>query len=289
MTGEADAVTADDLCVHYPGERRGARGLAVNGLSFRLAPGDILGVVGEAGSGKSTLARTVAGLSGLNVHGSPRISGGSLRVLGTEVRGMRSKARDRLVLRVGYLPQDAGALLDAHLTVGEIVALPIFARDKHFDTREAGQLVATLIDSVHLPLGILTKYPHELSRGQRQRVALARALVLEPALLIADDPTMGVDLLVRGAILDVIGELRNTREFSALIIAHEVGELRRITDRVMVMHQGMIVGFGPIDEVLADPRHPYVERLAREYRIEHPKDRRAGMPRDLALRARLVE
>lgn len=289
MTDDTLAVLADDLCARYPGERRGARGLALNGVSFGLQRGDILGVVGEAGSGKSTLARTVAGLSGLNMHGSPRITGGSLQVLGTEIRGMRSKARDRLSLRVGYLSQDAGALLDPHLTVGENVAWPIFARDKHFSTREAGELVATLIDSVHLPLGILTKFPHELSRGQRQRVALARALVLEPALLIADDPTMGVDLLVRGAILDVIGELRATREFSALIIAHEVGELRRITDRVMVMAQGMAVALGTIDAVLADPRHPYVERLSREYRLEHPQSRLAGRARDLALRARLVE
>ncbi|MFC0678201.1 ATP-binding cassette domain-containing protein [Lysobacter korlensis] len=289
MTDQELAILADDLCAHYPGERRGARGLALNGVSFRLRPGEILGVVGEAGSGKSTLARTIAGLSGLPIHGSPRISGGSLQVLGLEVRGMRSKARDRLALRVGYLPQDAGALLDPHLTVGENVSAPIFARDKHFSSRDAGELVATLIDAVHLPLGILTKYPHELSRGQRQRVALARALILEPALLIADDPTMGVDLLVRGAILDVIGELRSTREFSALIIAHEVGELRRITDRVMVMHQGMTVALGTIDGVLADPRHPYVQRLAVEYRIEHPQQRLAGRARDLALRARLVE
>jgi ABC-type glutathione transport system ATPase component len=289
MTGDTAAVTADDLCAHYPGERRGARGLSLNGVSFRLPQGHILGVVGEAGSGKSTLARAVAGLSGLNVHGSPRISGGSLRVLGTEVRGIRSRGRDRLALRVGYLPQDAGALLDPHRTVGENVAAPIYARDRHFNSKEAGVIVATLIDSVHLPLGILTKYPHELSRGQRQRVALARALVLEPSLLIADDPTMGVDLLVRGAILDVIGELRATREFSALIIAHEVGELRRITDRVMVMHQGMTVALGTIDSVLADPRHPYVERLSQEYRIVHPQQRLAGRARDLALRARLVE
>jgi peptide/nickel transport system ATP-binding protein len=289
MTDQTPAILADDLCAHYPGERRGAKGLALNGVSFGLPRGEILGVVGEAGSGKSTLGRAVAGLSGLSVHGSPRISGGSLEVLGIEVRGIRSKAREQLAVRVGYLPQDAGSLLNPHLTVGENVSSPIYVRDKHFSTREAGELVATLIDSVHLPLGILTKYPHELSRGQRQRVALARALILEPALLVADDPTMGVDLLVRGAILDVIGELRSTREFSALIIAHEVGELRRITDHVMVMHQGMTVALGSIDSVLADPRHPYVERLSREYRIEHADQRLAGRARDLALRARLVE
>src|SRR3712207_613970 len=168
MTEGTAAIVADDLCAHYPGERRGARGLALDGVSFKLQQGDILGVVGEAGSGKSTLARTLAGLSGLKVHGSPRISGGSLRVLGTEIRGLKSRVRDRLALRVGYLPQDAGSLLDPHLTVGENVAFPIYARDKHFDTREAGELAATLIDSVHLPLGILRSEEHTSELQSRQ-------------------------------------------------------------------------------------------------------------------------
>jgi len=273
---EDAAIVADDLCLRYPSERRSARRLAVNGVSLRLPRGRTLGIVGEAGSGKSTLVRAIAGRAGLPERESPVVCGGSLQVLGTSVRRLSPRARDRLTLRVGYLPQDGGSRLDPHLTVGENVAEPIYERDRRFNRRDAGVAVATLIDAVRLPLSVLTAYPHELSRGQRQRVALARALVLEPQLLIADDPTMGVDLLVRGAILDVIGELQSQRDFSALVIAHEVGELRRITDHIAVMSDGLVVGYGAIDDVLAAPTHPYTERLAREYRLVHPRHRVAA-------------
>lgn len=267
---DSPAIHADDVSLSYPADRRGARGYAVRGLSLTVPRGSILGMVGEAGSGKSSIARAVAGLGGLPAHDSPHVVGGSLSVLGRSVRRIGTRSRDRLQARIGYLPQDAGSRLDAHLTVGENVALPIYLRDRRFSRRQAGGIVATLVDAVHLPLGTMSLYPHELSQGQRQRVALARALVLEPELLVADDPTMGVDVLVRGAILDVLGELQRQREFSALVIAHEVGELRRIADRLAVMHRGMIVGYGPVDDVLARPHHPYVERLALEYKHQHP-------------------
>jgi peptide/nickel transport system ATP-binding protein len=271
VTGERIAIAADDLSLDYPRDRRAARGLAVNGVSFAVPRGAVLGIVGEAGAGKSTLARTIAGLAGLSTTRSPRIAGGALTVLGQPMRHIGRRARDRHTLKVGYLPQDGGAQLEARLTVGENVAAPIFSRDRHFDRRVAGAAVATLIDAVQLPLGVLAKYPHELSKGQRQRVALARALVLEPELLVADDPTMGVDVLARGPILDVIGDIRARREFTVVVVAHEVGELRRITDRIAVMHQGMIVGLGRIDDVLARPGHDYVDRLAAEYRLSHPR------------------
>jgi ABC-type dipeptide/oligopeptide/nickel transport system ATPase component len=146
--------------------------------------------------------------------------------------------------------------------VGENVAEPIYTRDRGFDQRHAGAAVATLIDAVRLPLSVMTKYPHELSRGQRQRIALARALVLEPRVLVADDPTMGVDVLVRGRILTVISELQRELGFAALVIGHDLRELRTITDRVAVMHAGIFVGYGAVDDVLAKPTHPYVVRLA---------------------------
>ncbi len=275
MSGEF-AVRASDLSVHYPDDRPGTRTLAVDGVTFAVPTGGVLGILGEAGSGKSTLARTIAGYAGLPQHGSPRIHGGDVVVLGHRMRTLRARERDDVRLRVGYLPQDAGSLLDPHLTAAENVAQPIFVRDRRFDRREAGMAVATLLDAVHLPLGVMTRYPHELSRGQRQRVALARALILDPELLVADDPTMGVDVLVRGAILDVIGEIARRREFSAVVVAHEVGELRRITDQVAVMHRGMIVGLGAIDDVLASPRHPYVARISAEYRVRRARPRATG-------------
>ncbi len=259
----APVVAARDLSVRYPARHPEDREFAVNGVSFEIAEGEILAVVGETGSGKSTLAATVAGGTGSAALGAPLISGGGLTVLGHNVRNLSKKAHDRLTLRVGFLPQDAGAGLASRLTIGENVAEPIFSRDRRFDQTDAGHAVATLIDAVRLPLGIMNRYPHELSRGQRQRVAIARALILEPVLLVADDPTSGIDVTVRSAILDIIRELQSVRSFSALVVTTDLGEVQRITDRVLIMHRGVVVGNGRIDEVLDNPHHPYVVGLAR--------------------------
>ncbi len=258
--GAGAAVRAEDLTLVYG--RRPDIPPAVDGVSFAIPRRGILGLVGEAGSGKSTLAKAVAGLVAPAVRGGPIIRGGSLQVLRRELRDASKRMRDAFTLQVGYLPQDAGTALVPHYTVGENVAAPIYERDRHFDRLEAGGAVAELIDAVRLPLSVMEKFPHELSRGQRQRVALAKSLILEPTLLVADDPTMGVDVLVRGRILTVIADLQREREFSALVIGHDLRELRSITDRIAVMHSGAIVGIGQMDEVLAAPTHPYVRALA---------------------------
>jgi peptide/nickel transport system ATP-binding protein len=256
------AVCADDLSIRYPASRSNSRHQAVSGVSFDIPQGEILAVIGESGSGKSSLARAVAGLAGTGGP-NPVISGGSLEIFGTPVRDISARKRNRLSLRIGYVSQDAGAALDPRLTVGENVAEPIYSRDEDFDQLEAGIAVATVIDAVRLPLTTMNAYPHELSRGQRQRVAIARALILEPSLLVADDPTAGIDVTVRGTILDIIADLQKDRAFSALIVSHTVSEVRRFGDRVAVMHRGMIVGIGAVDEVLDSPQHEYVSGLAR--------------------------
>ena len=252
------AVRAADLTLGYGR----FHDVAVSGATFQIPTGGILGVVGEAGSGKSTLARAVAAQTAPGERESPHIVGGHLQVLGRELRGASHHQLDALTLQVGYLPQDGGSTLEARLTVGENVAEPIYLRDRHFDRLDAGAAVATLIDAVRLPLSVMSKMPYELSRGQRQRVALARALILEPTLLVADDPTMGVDVLVRGRILSVIADLQKERSFSALIVGHDLRELRTLTEQIAIMHAGLIVGFGAADAVLGNPLHPYVAQLA---------------------------
>ena len=257
------AVSARDLSLLYPSTNAQTRSIAVNGVSFDIAAGEVLAVVGETGSGKSTLAKAVALGADTIATDSPKISGGSLDVLGTAVRGISRRRRDRLGLYIGYLRQEAGDHLEPRLTVGENVAEPIFSRDRRFNQDEAGHAVATLIDAVRLPLSTMNKYPHELSKGQRQRVAIARAMILEPKVLVADDPTAGIDVTVRSAILDIIVSLQRERGFSALIVTADLGEVRRVSSRVAIMHRGIFVGIGELEEVLGDPHHDYVKGLAR--------------------------
>ncbi len=256
------AVRARDLTLRYRGGGGSRSVQAITGVSLDIAPGETLAVIGDAGSGKSTLARAIAGYTSRTVHRGVDISGGALEVLGVDVRHVSRRDDDVLALRVGYVPQDAGLVLDPHLTVGENVAVPLFQRDRSISKSRAGGVVAEAIDAMHLTLATIPKYPHELSRGQRQRVAIARALVLEPELLVADEATAGVDATVRGTILSHLAEVQRRRGFAAFIVSSEIGEVRRLSHRLAVLHRGTIVGMGGIDEVLNDAAHPYVHRLA---------------------------
>jgi len=257
------AVVATDISVRYRQRGSVPAAHAIDGVTFTIERGQTLAVLGESGSGKSTLARILAAQNDLDASDSPRITGGELRVLGTPIRRIGAHKRARLRGRIGYVPQGAGGLLVPHLTAGESIAEPIFARDRKFNQHRAGMIVATLIDAVRLPMLTMNKYPYELSAGQRQRVAIARALVLEPDLLVADDPTSGVDVTARPAIIEIIHELQNDLDFSAFVVTSNLHEVENLSRRVMIMCRGEVVGRGDIDEVLANPQHPYVETLAR--------------------------
>lgn len=266
MEPDDDAVIASDLSVAYPGGHGSDRFHALRGVNLRIRHGELIGLVGETGSGKSTLARTIAGHVGRHAgEGMPVVVGGGLRVQGIEVRHVGERMRRRLTAAVGYLPQNAGQTLRNGYTVAENVASPLFERDRGFDQRDAGRRVAELVDAVQLPLGIMAKFPHELSNGQRQRVAIARSLILEPRLWVADEPTAGVDVTVRGPVLDTLLELQSERDITALIISHDAAVMSRMTDRVAVLHRGILVGLGPLYDVLANPEHPYVRGLAADY------------------------
>lgn len=258
-------ITADDLSIEYRSATASSRHLAVNGVTFELRAGQVLGIIGESGSGKSTLAMAIAGLADVRPvdEGAPQICGGSLTVLGTPMRRLGTKARRLLTLRVGYLPQDAAQRLNPGLTVAENVAEPIFLRDRRFDQNEAGKSVATLIDAVHLPLSVLGIMTYELSSGQLQRVALARSLILEPELLVADEPIRGVDIMVRHDVLNVIPELQADRGFSAVVVSSDLSVVEDVAQRIAVLQDGVIIGLGTLEELVTAPEHPYLKGLAR--------------------------
>jgi ABC-type glutathione transport system ATPase component len=286
------AVVADDVSIEYRASGGGRPIRAVDGVSFRVAQGDILAVLGGAGSGKSTLAAAIAGHLATHREGDAaarrHIVGGELRVLGQPVRHLRagSRRRTRLTGLIGYLPQDAADRLSPDLTVGETIAEPIYARDRRFDRKEAGLMVARLVDAVHLPLGVMRATTWELSSGQRQRVALARALILEPQLLVADEPARGVDVLVRQAVLEALTNLHRDRRFSAVVVSSDLREARALADRVAVLSQSRLVGLGTFDEVLDDPVDPYVRTLAataaRAVKRPAPASRRSAADHALA-------
>jgi peptide/nickel transport system ATP-binding protein len=265
--GTASFVVANDLSITYPAAHGSLPFTAVNGISLSIGAGELVGLIGETGAGKSTLARTIAERTAHRGADGPVITGGSLTVGDVRVRSMGERDRRRLTAAVGYLPQQAGRRLRPDLTVAENVTEPLFERDRHFDARAAGRRAAVLIDAVQLPLGAMARYPHELSSGQRQRVAIARSLVLEPALWVADEPIAGVDVTVRGPVLDTLLELQSDRDFTALIVSYDVAVLLQLTDRLAVLHRGMVVGLGPTREVLARPQHPYVRGVAEDYQL----------------------
>jgi ABC-type glutathione transport system ATPase component len=263
---ERYVLSASDVTVEYPAHSVSSAFTAVKGFTLTIEPGEIVGLVGSSGSGKSTIAQIASGQAALRTSkdSAPRIIGGSLDVLGFQMRGIKRSKLGKLTLGVGYVAQDAGSNLTSNMTVAELVAEPLFLRDKRYNRHEAGLKAATLVDALLLPVGSMLKLPHELSSGQRQRVAVARGLILDPVLLIADEPTAGVDVSVRGAVVDVIAGLQRSRGASALIVSHDLETLRRSVDRIAVIHEGVVVGLGAIDDVLGDPQHPYVAGLARE-------------------------
>ncbi|MBP1300601.1 MULTISPECIES: ATP-binding cassette domain-containing protein [unclassified Curtobacterium] len=262
------AVVADDVSIEYRGVRGSEPIRAVDGVSLTVRQGEILALIGESGSGKSTFAAAIAGQLGATGEGEGahrrQIVGGELTVLGQHVRGLRPSSRkaQRLTGRIGYLPQDGADRLSPDLTVGEAIAEPIYLRDRRFDRKEAGLMVARLVDAVHLPLGVMRLNTWELSSGQRQRVALARALILEPQLLVADEPARGVDVLVRQSVLEALTNLQRGRQFSAVVVSSDLREARALADRVGVLAESRLVGLGTFDEVLDNPVDPYVQTLA---------------------------
>ncbi|QDZ13941.1 ATP-binding cassette domain-containing protein [Humibacter ginsenosidimutans] len=262
-----DPIVLDDLSAEYPPHGPSSGCVALRGVSLRVRSGEVLGVLGESGSGKSTLARILSGRGTVDGGVAPRITGGDALVMGHSARRLKARERQSLTFHVGYLRQDAGARLDRAHTVADLVAAPIYERDKRFSRREAGMRVASMLDSVRLPLGVLDKYPYELSGGQRQRVAIAQALVLGPQVLIADEPTAGIDVTVRDSVVDLLAALHGEHDFAAVIVSHDARVLRHAAATVAVLKAGSLVGYGTMQDVFTAPTHSYVAELAEALRL----------------------
>lgn len=237
---------------------------AVLDVSLRLHQGETLGLVGESGSGKTTLGRAILGL--IPPHR------GSVTFDGQVISGLPEKTMRNLRQNMAMMFQDPAGSLSPRQTVRSLITEP-------FDIHRKGQYDATeeaerLCDMVNLPHNFLARYPHELSGGQARRVGVARALALEPRLIVADEPTAGLDVSVQGEVLNLMRDLQDRQGLSYLIITHNLPVVRHIADRLAIMYLSRIVEQGGCDAIFANPAHPYTEALVHGVPIPDPDKRR---------------
>lgn len=244
-----NAVVCSDLSISRWGH--GPEMRAVDGVTFTLKAGEILVVSGSTGSGKSSLLEVLAGRSDETLG----LSGGEAKVTGLSVK---RRGRDRRVLqyRVGHLPQGASATLPNRLTVGEAIAEPITSRDRRVNGRAVAVRVAGLLDEMHLPLGTADRFPYELSAGMRQRVAFARSLVLDPRVLVADEPLANVDLEVRHTLYDAIVRRRRENGMAAVIASNDEAFARELGASLLRLRSGHVVAQSSEGALLWTPDAP---------------------------------
>jgi peptide/nickel transport system ATP-binding protein len=258
---------------HYPItegplRREAGRIRAVDGVSFEVARGETVGLVGESGCGKSTVATTLMGLE--------EPTGGEVSFDGQPVADRDGNARRTFRRRASMVFQDPTSSFDPRMTIGESVAEPLAIHGID-DRARRREIVGDLLERVGLSAGDFDRYPHQFSGGQKQRAALARALVLDPDLLVADEPVSALDVSVQAGILSLLDDLQREFDLAVLLISHDMSVVREICDRVAVMYLGEIVETGPTEEVLADPQHPYTRALVSSVPEPDPDDRGSGV------------
>ncbi|AEG45563.1 ABC transporter ATP-binding protein [Isoptericola variabilis] len=255
-------VRAEHLTITYPGRFRRPAFTAVDDVSLTIRPGEVLGLVGESGSGKTTIARAIAGLT--------PVTGGSLRVLGTEMRGARGRDLAGMRPRLGFVFQDPATSFNPLLTIAECVAEPLVVHGRAASPEAARGRVDELLEAVQLPRSYGDRFPHELSGGQRQRASLARALALDPELLVADEPTSALDVSVQARVLELFAELQRELGFACLFVSHDLAVVDLLADRIAVLYRGRLVEEGTGVEVLGAPREEYTRRLLASLPVPDP-------------------
>jgi len=276
--GATPLLEVSDLVKHFPissgvlfNKNAGAV-RAVDGVSFSIKPGETLGLVGESGCGKSTLARTVLQLL--------EPTSGSVRFDGQEIAGLGRRKLQPLRSEMQMIFQDPYASLNPRKRVGQIVGSPLKLHGIA-DGKELRTQVEELLDRVGLAPEHYNRFPHEFSGGQRQRIGIARALALKPKLIIADEPVSALDVSIQAQIINLLEDLQDEFDLTYIFVAHDLGVVRHVADRVAVMYLGKIVEIGPASEVYSNPVHPYTEALLSAVPIPDPRANRERKERIL--------
>ena len=269
----APALVGQGLRVSYPTPLPGFRGwfkrgsfVALHGADLRIPPGRTLGVVGESGSGKSTLAQAVLGL--LPFEGDLKIEQQAWQQ--PSMRNTPANQELRRVVQVVF--QDPFSSLSPRMTVEEIVAEGLMTHASQLSTEERQSQVLEMLNAVGLTdaqfPGLLQRYPHEFSGGQRQRLAIARALIVQPQLLVLDEPTSALDVTIQQQVLALLQRLQKERGLAYLLITHDVDVIRAMAHEVLVMKDGAIVESGSVQQVLTAPQNAYTQKLVAAAAVE---------------------
>jgi peptide/nickel transport system ATP-binding protein len=267
------------LVKHFP-VRRGLlfdrevdRVRAVDDVSFSVGRGETLGLVGESGSGKSTLCRAVLQLL--------KPTAGSVRFEGREIAGLSRRRMRPLRREMQMVFQDTHSSLNPRKRIGRIVGEPLRLQGEASGT-ELRRRVQELLERVGLSPEHYDRFPHEFSGGQRQRIGIARALALRPKLIVADEPVSALDVSIRAQIVNLLDDLQDEFGLTYLFVAHDIGVVRHVSDRIAVMHNGKIVEEDEADRVCERPSDPYTKTLLAAVPIPDPREsreRRRAAPR----------
>jgi oligopeptide transport system ATP-binding protein len=236
---------------------------AVDGVSFELAPGETLGIVGESGCGKSTLGRAVLQLI------PP--TDGRVTWLGQNLSGLDSTAMRRFRGDLQIIFQDPLASLDPRMPVGESIAEPLVTHEAGLGKAEVKRRVQEMMRAVGLLPQMLNRYPHEFSGGQCQRIGIARAMILKPRLIVCDEPVSALDVSIQAQIVNLLMKLQQEFGLSLIFISHNLAVVRHICHRIMVLYLGKLAELANRDDIYLNPRHPYTQALISAVPIPDPE------------------
>jgi oligopeptide transport system ATP-binding protein len=257
------------LRVSYAARHRGraVRLRALKDVSFDLDSGQTLGIVGESGSGKSTLARALLRLT--------RADSGQIRFHGRDLLGLRGTELHRVRQHLQMIFQDGISALDPRQRIGSILAEPLQIFRPQLSDAQRGDLVLAMLERVGLESQHLQRFAHEFSGGQAQRIGIARALIVEPELIVCDEPLSSLDVSIKAQITDLLRQLQRELHLSLLFIAHDLPAVQLLCDRVLVLYLGRVMEIAARDALFQTPRHPYTRALLQAVPIADPRLARA--------------
>jgi len=241
---------------------------AVDGISFELNAGETLGVVGESGSGKSTLARAILGLI--------EPSRGRVQWMGEDLTGLDEETLRQKRKQLQIVFQDPVASLNPRMTAGDIIAEPLWTFYPNMERLQVEERTRGMMKMVGLLPNQINRYPHEFSGGQCQRIGIARSLVLNPKLLICDEPVSALDVSIQAQIINLMKTLQRKLGLALIFVAHDLSVVRHISDRVMVMYMGQAMEVSRKTDLYRRPLHPYSNALMKSVAIPDPKLARAA-------------